>query len=147
MKGQTLTSDGSSVTSSLQQVESSGDFMAGDSDESSNHDVTEKLNDCINTLDPVYTVECNYNIDEVDIDNPCISCDLSDEDSSEDSSNLDSDVTEVIVVREIAQWAIEFNISLVALSAILNILRKLFPELPKGRRTVLATGSKYYSSC
>ena len=43
----------------------------------------------------------------------------------------------------LADWAIEFGISLMALSALLFILKPHHPSLPKDGRTLLKTKTKY----
>lgn len=40
-------------------------------------------------------------------------------------------------------WAIEFGISLIALSALLSILKIYHPSLPKDGRTLLKTNASY----
>lgn len=51
----------------------------------------------------------------------------------------DSDMEELNLVDDIAQWAIQFNISHSALRSLLQLLRKCHPDLPKDPRTVLQT--------
>lgn len=43
----------------------------------------------------------------------------------------------------ISNWAIQFGISLVALTALLGIVRICHPDLPKDARTILRTQTKY----
>jgi len=43
----------------------------------------------------------------------------------------------------LSNWSVRFGISLVALSALLCILRQYFPELPKNGRTLLKTERVY----
>lgn len=51
----------------------------------------------------------------------------------------DSDIEELNLVDDLAQWAIQFNISHSALRSLLRLLRKCHPDLPKDPRTVLQT--------
>lgn len=49
----------------------------------------------------------------------------------------------VSLVERLANWSIEFGVSLVALTALLSLLRLYHPELPKDARTILQTKTEY----
>ena len=59
--------------------------------------------------------------------------------SPADSSDSEADESDLSLRDEIALWALQFNISHIALNRLLCILRKIFPDLPKDSRTVLQT--------
>ncbi|KAL1279273.1 hypothetical protein QQF64_025946 [Cirrhinus molitorella] len=61
-----------------------------------------------------------------------------------DSENSDDELSETFSLSDsISNWAINFGISLVALTALLCILRSCHPDLPKDARTLLKTKTKY----
>ncbi|XP_036425356.1 uncharacterized protein LOC118807451 [Colossoma macropomum] len=49
----------------------------------------------------------------------------------------------VPLVERLSKWAVRFNISLVALTALLCVLRVYHPDLPRDARTVLKTQTQY----
>ncbi len=59
-------------------------------------------------------------------------------DLGEQCSEMDGDLQ-----SSLADWAIEFGISLIALSALLSILKIYHPSLPKDRRTLLKTNASF----
>ncbi|KAK7120053.1 hypothetical protein R3I94_020166 [Phoxinus phoxinus] len=63
--------------------------------------------------------------------------------SGSDSSEPEDEIYETSLSDKIADWARHFGISLVALSALLGILRLSHPDLPKDGRTLLRTKTKY----
>ncbi|XP_046873097.1 uncharacterized protein LOC124465386 isoform X1 [Hypomesus transpacificus] len=58
-------------------------------------------------------------------------------------SDDDTDEEHVSLLDSLANWAVQFSISLVALTALLTLLRVYHPELPKDARTVLKTEINY----
>ena len=56
-------------------------------------------------------------------------------DSDSDESSQFSRMEEL--VTDLASWSCSFNITLTALAALLTILRKYFPNLPKSPKTVM----------
>ncbi len=63
---------------------------------------------------------------------------------SSDSENSDDELAETFSLSDsISNWAIHFGISLVAVTALLCILRICHPDLPKDARTLLRTKTKY----
>ncbi len=61
-----------------------------------------------------------------------------------DSEDSDNEVNETFSLSDsISNWAIHFGISLVALTALLGILRICHPDLPKDARALLKTRTKY----
>ena len=56
---------------------------------------------------------------------------------------MDNSSTDTDLRSSLADWAIEFGISLIALSALLSILKIHHPFLPKDGRTLLGTKTKY----
>jgi len=64
--------------------------------------------------------------------------------SSSDLSESDDEGVEPCSLKDkTCSWALTFGISLVALTALLGILRFYHPDLPKDRRTVLKTNTQY----
>lgn len=63
--------------------------------------------------------------------------------SGSDSSEPEDEIYEMSLSDKIADWARHFGISLVALTALLGILRLSHSELPKDGRTLLRTTTKY----
>lgn len=60
------------------------------------------------------------------------------------SEQSDDEVLETFSLADsISNWAVHFGISLVALTALLGILRMKHPELPKDGRTLLRTKTEY----
>lgn len=59
---------------------------------------------------------------------------------SSDEGVEDTDDTDV--VRKLAQWSVENNITLSSMSELLPIFRPRYPELPKDPRTVMKTSSE-----
>ena len=59
--------------------------------------------------------------------------------SADNTSDSDSDLDEINLADELAEWAIQYNISHTALKGLLQLLRKRYPDLPKDPRTVLQT--------
>lgn len=61
-----------------------------------------------------------------------------------DSEHSDDEPYETFSLSDsISNWAIHFGISLVALTALLSILRICHPDVPKDARTLLKTKTKY----
>lgn len=79
---------------------------------------------------------------ELEADFDDVYCDLCDGDgtSGSDSEN-DDDLTSLS--DNIANWAVSFGISIVALTALLSILNVTHPNLPKDGRTLLKTKTHY----
>ncbi|XP_049316483.1 uncharacterized protein LOC125779291 [Bactrocera dorsalis] len=63
--------------------------------------------------------------------------DIESEDSVYEESNLN--VTNTSVRKELAEWAVKFNISTVATSSLLGILQKYIRDIPKDARTLKCT--------
>lgn len=66
----------------------------------------------------------------------------------DDSDEMDMDHTDACsdssdLKASLANWAIEFGISLMALSVLLSILKRHHPFLPKDGRTLLKTKTTY----
>lgn len=76
-----------------------------------------------------------------DSEEPCAesSSEVDSDDNQSDDGNLVSDD----LVASLAGWAVNFGISLIALSALLTILRVHLPFLPKDGRTLLRTKTSY----
>ncbi|KAA0721204.1 hypothetical protein E1301_Tti021589 [Triplophysa tibetana] len=64
---------------------------------------------------------------------------------SEPDSESESEFVKdpVSLAESLANWAVQFGVSLVALSALLTLLRLYHPELPKDARTILKTKTEY----
>ncbi|KAE8576519.1 hypothetical protein XENTR_v10004219 [Xenopus tropicalis] len=64
---------------------------------------------------------------------------------SEPDSESEPEVADepVSFVETLANWSVQFGVSLVALSALLSLLRVYHPELPKDARTILKTKTEY----
>ena len=65
--------------------------------------------------------------------------DDSDNDIGTDKSECGDGPNEGLLTRSLKYWATTYSVSLVALSALLTILRLFHPTLPKDERTLLGT--------
>lgn len=65
---------------------------------------------------------------------------VSEPDSESESEFADEPVS---LVESLANWSVQFGVSLVALTALLSLLRLYHPELPKDARTILKTKTEY----
>lgn len=65
---------------------------------------------------------------------------VSEPDSESESEQADEPVS---LVESLANWAVQFGVSLVALTALLSLLRLYRPELPKDARSILKTKTAY----
>lgn len=61
---------------------------------------------------------------------------VSESDSESESEFADEPVS---LVESLANWSVQFGVSLVALTALLSLLRLYHPELPKDAQTILKT--------
>jgi len=70
---------------------------------------------------------------------------LSDGESDADGQSyvLDENTSDNSLNSSLCDWAVNFNVSLVALTALLTILRMYHPFLPKDARTLLTTKTVY----
>ncbi|XP_056608437.1 uncharacterized protein si:dkey-242h9.3 isoform X1 [Triplophysa dalaica] len=64
-------------------------------------------------------------------------------DSEDDSQNYDIESVHIPLTESLCDWAVNFRVSLVALTALLAILRVHHPSLPKDARTLLHTTTSY----
>ncbi|KAL1279610.1 hypothetical protein QQF64_026283 [Cirrhinus molitorella] len=65
---------------------------------------------------------------------------VSEPDSESESECVDEPVS---LVESLANWAVQFGVSLVALTALLSLLRLYHPDLPKDARSILKTTTDY----
>lgn len=65
---------------------------------------------------------------------------VSEPDSESESELADEPLS---LVESLANWSVQFAVSLVALTALLSLLRLYYPELPKDARTILNTKTEY----
>ncbi|KAF4115205.1 hypothetical protein G5714_002694 [Onychostoma macrolepis] len=68
---------------------------------------------------------------------------VSEDEVSEDDEEDDEISRPLDLSTALSDWAVEYGVSLVALSALLCILRVHHPFLPKDGRTLLKTATKY----
>ena len=138
--------------------------IAEDCQLTSEQTVANKADTCHNTNDNDSNNDCHttseadgnndsHTTSEADDDNDC---DSSDSDNSDGHTDIEwaegelvseSDAEElnehVSLLDSLASWAIQFSVSLVALTALLSLLRVYHPELPKDARTILKTKMDY----
>ncbi|XP_025110695.1 uncharacterized protein LOC112574075 isoform X2 [Pomacea canaliculata] len=93
-------------------------------------------------VDEQQTVNASMELDvstgEQDSPEKCLlDSDFDEFSSSSDSENSEND--DYDLVRELGRWASSFNITVVAVSALLSLLRIYHPSLPKDPRTVMKT--------
>jgi hypothetical protein len=62
---------------------------------------------------------------------------------SDSSSDSEAESSDLSLYDALAQWAMQFNIPLTAVSSLLSILCKEHPELPRDARTLLKTPTSY----
>lgn len=63
--------------------------------------------------------------------------------SSDDNSEIESDLTDTSLLTKLHDWAVTYSISHIALASLLSVLRIHHPDLPKDPRTLLGTVSNY----
>jgi len=138
--------------------------IAEDCQLTSEQTVANKVDTCHNTDDNDSNNNCcatseaddnndSHTTSEADDDDDC---DSSDSDNSDGHTDIEwaegelvseSDAEElnehVSLLDSLASWAIQFSVSLVALTALLSLLRVYHPELPKDARTILKTKMDY----
>lgn len=86
----------------------------------------------------------DHNVDANTFDNMHADFDGLPQCSSSDCSESDDEDVEPCSLKDsICSWALTFGISLVALTALLSILRYYHPDLPKDARTILKTNTQY----
>jgi len=106
-----------------------------------------RVNDLFDSLGCIQDSEEELHSDHLssrhasDSEEPCAesSSEVDSDDDQSDEENLVSDD----LVGSLASWAVNFGISLIALSALLTILRVHLPFLPKDGRTLLRTKTSY----
>ena len=82
--------------------------------------------------------------DYVQMENDHTNGSVAGSDGDESDSHSDSDEhqpSQDLLIRSLRYWATSYSISLVALSALLSILKLFHPRLPKDGRTLLGTQS------
>ena len=108
--------------------------------------VENRADPCDNTNDSDGNHDCDSSV------NPQVEDDNSDDHHTDiewggeemvSESDDDTDEEHVSLLDSLANWAVQFSISLVALTALLTLLRVYHPELPKDARTVLKTEINY----